>query len=96
MSASPRTSYAGQARVLVESLALAARHGAVGGTTVLAATGRLAQLLGLLAQYETWADDAANDAMAEERARYDATLAGTIVAFPVAGRARAITGGTAA
>ena len=86
---------ASQARAAVAELAMAARHGALGGGTVLAYTARLQKLLTTLAEFERHVDEATQEALDEARAREAARAAGTLVEFPRRQRFHT-SGGTAA
>ena len=80
----------------VAELANAARSGPVGPATVLAYVVRLQKHLVQLAKSEEAADEMANDALAEHRAREEAIRAGTVIAFPARRRMHIGHGGHAA
>lgn len=75
-------SYVDQARRELAAIRHAARFGLVTAATIHTRTARVDRLLTLLAEYEAHTDEEVAEAMAVERARYDAIQAGTITEFP--------------
>jgi hypothetical protein len=85
-----------RARQALAELALAARSGPVGPTTILAYTARINRDLVFLAEYEAVADELAIEAQDAHRATQAALAAGTVIAFPTRPKLYTGTGGTAA
>lgn len=87
---------AGRAQLALADLASAARSGPIGPATVLACVARVQRHIARLAEYEETADWIAADALDEQRARFEAIQAGTVILFPARPRLYTGQGGTAA